>query len=78
MENNRVLPALLNCWSELLAVLGCQGFPKTLQGLTEGKLNKAQQAGKVKPAAGEFKVKICSSYQLGSQSKSAPGKHIPS
>lgn len=47
MENNRVLPALLNCWSELLAVLGCQGFPKTLQGLTEGKLNKAQQAGRL-------------------------------
>lgn len=47
MENNRVLPALLNCWSELLAVLGCQGFSKTPQGLTEGKLNKAQQAGRL-------------------------------
>lgn len=28
VENNWVLAALLKCWSELLAVLGCQGFPQ--------------------------------------------------
>lgn len=38
---------MLKCWSELLTLLGCQGFPKTRQGLAEGKFNKTQRAGRL-------------------------------
>lgn len=45
--NNWVLAALFRRWSELLALFSCQGFPKTRQGLAEGKPNKTQQAGRL-------------------------------
>lgn len=73
MENNRVLTALLNCWSELLAVLGCQGFPKTLQGLPEGKLNKAQQAGRLNLQQVSLRLK-CASF-VGYDLRFAGQKH---
>lgn len=47
-----------------------KAFPKTLQGLSEGKLNKTPRGWKVKPAAGE-------AYQRGSQSEAESREQHP-